>query len=102
MEVIVWPADVGSWLEKSFPGVMEDNGTTAEVAALKSRVMAAGRGVCGPVVPLVDGGPVEEVSGGSAGVEVCRSDVGVEAHVELGRGTASLSKRSSKSTRWEQ
>lgn len=42
--------------------------------------MKAGvRGVSGPVVVLE--GPVEEVSGGPADVEVCKSDV--EAHVEL-------------------
>lgn len=82
MEVIGWVADVGSWVEKSFPGV-EDNGTTVEAAVLKSRVNAGVRGVSGPVVVLGGRGPVEEVSGGSAGVDVCRSDVSVEARVEL-------------------
>lgn len=82
MEVISWVADVGPWVEKSCAGV-EDNGTTVEVAALKSRVKAGVRGVSGPVVVLGGGGLVEEVNGGSADVEVCRSDASVEAHVEL-------------------
>lgn len=78
MEVISCVADVGSWVENSSPGV-EDNGTTVEVAALKSRVKTGVRGLSGPVVVLGGGGPVEEVSGRSAGEEVCRSDARLEA-----------------------
>lgn len=80
VEVIGWVADDASREERSFPGV-EDNGTEVGVAALRSRVKAGVRGVAGPVVVLAGGGPGEEVSRGSAGVEVCRGDV--EAHVEL-------------------
>lgn len=81
MEVMRWVADVEAWVEKSFPGVEEDDGATVEVSALKSRVKAGVGGVSGPVLVLGGGGPVEEMSGGSASVgEICRS---VEAHVEL-------------------
>lgn len=80
VEVMGWFADVKVWVEKSLPGVEEDDGATVEVSALKSRVKAGVGGVSGPVLVLGGEGPVEEVSGGSAGVEeVCWS---VEAHVE--------------------
>lgn len=81
-EVIGWATDVGPWVEKSFARV-EDNGTSVEAAASRSRVKAGVRGVSGPAVVLGGGAPLEEVSGGSAGVEVCRSHVSVEARVEL-------------------
>lgn len=62
--------------------------------------MEAKPGATGAV--LGGGGPVRELSGGSVGAEVCRSDVSVEESVELRRGAVGWSKLNAKSRRREE
>lgn len=102
VEAVGRDADVGRRVDEAFPEV-EVDGETVEVAAWRSRVEAGAGvgGVPGAVLVLRGGGPVQEVSGGSAAaaVEVCGSDVRLEESVVLRGGAVELS---SESTRWEE
>lgn len=96
-----WDADVGWRSEDAFPEV-EVEGKTVEVAARRSGVRAWVGGATGAVLVLGGGGPVQEVSGGSVAVEVCRSGVSVEESVALRGGAVGWTELNSESTRREE
>lgn len=101
VEAVGRDADVGRRVDEVFPEV-EVDGESVEVAAWRSRVEAGVGGAPGAVLVLRGGGPVQEGSGGSVAVEVCRSDVRLEESVALRGGAVGWAELGSESTRWEE